>query len=312
MAKKDLYEVLGVSKTASQEDIKKAFRKLARKFHPDVNPGNKAAEEKFKSINDAYETVSDPEKRKQYDQFGSMGDQGFNPFEQAQQQWRTDQQQGPFTYKYSQNINMEDLGFGDVFSEIFNRQTQGSRGKTAGAAPKGQDQTVTLPITFMEAVHGGEKMITFSNGKTLNVKIPAGVDTGSKIRLTGQGESSPFGGKKGDLYIELSVTAHPLFKREGDTLSIRLPISISEAVLGGEIESPTIDGPVKVKIPAHTQSGKKLRLKGKGVINRKTNVRGDQIIEVQIQLPATQNETLIHLIKQHPDTFQYPVRSGVK
>ena len=357
MPDKDLYAVLGVKKDATTDEIKKAYRKLARKYHPDVNPGNKEAEDKFKAISEANEVLSDTEKRKTYDEFGYEGLRaGFDP-EQARQhrQW---QQAGGFgrgagaqgaygdfsadqgSFKYS--------GFEDIFSDLFG----GGAGPSAARGPmKGHDIESGLEIDFITAIKGATTRITlqkpqkcakcegtgFVPGKdsvcktckgtgqtrvaqgpfnfsqacpecggtgrtgercpecggagavagseTIDVNIPAGVNDGSRIRLAGKGEPGRGGGPPGDLYIVTRVRSHPVFKREGDSLSVDVPVTVSEAMNGAEVTVPTPSGPVQLKIPLGTKSGQRLRLKGKGVPNLKTKAPGDMFVTVRVQVP---------------------------
>lgn len=297
---KDLYEILGVSKDASDAEIRKAFLKLAKKFHPDMNQGNKAAETKFKEVNFAHEVLKDAKKRKQYDQMRAMG---ANPYASAGAGGPGGPRPGgPGGFSADA---YQDFGLGDLFNEIFGGGFSGGpaggfppggrgagRGGRGGRSPfgqggfqsKGADQTASLNVAFLDAVNGGERQIELSDGRRLAVKIPAGVDTGSKIRLAGQGEPGLGGGPPGDLIITLSILAHPYFTRDGDTILLKLPIKFSEAVLGAEIEVPTIDGKVHMRIPRGVSSGQRLKLAGRG-IRHKDGTRGDQFVEVQIKIP---------------------------
>ncbi|HBF11825.1 MAG TPA: molecular chaperone DnaJ [Deltaproteobacteria bacterium] len=296
---KDFYKILEVSRSASEEEIRKAFKKLARKYHPDMNPGDKKAEEKFKGISEAYDVLSNPEKRKKYDTFGNADFEGFpggggpsysyNPFGG-----------GGGGFRSTGNINPEDLGdiFGDLFTGFTGRAQQGQgRGRRqrrpagfdfGGAATgetRGKDLTFSLDLDFLEAIHGCEKQMRLPNGVMFKVKIPPGVTSESKIRLAGQGEPGYNGGSGGDLYIHRHIRSHPIFKREGDNIEVELPITIMEALEGAKVKVPTVDGPVELKIPAESQSGQKLRLKGKGVSNPKEKTRGDQYIVLQVKVP---------------------------
>jgi DnaJ-class molecular chaperone len=290
---KDLYEVLGVKKDATESEIRKAFLKAAKKYHPDVNPGNKEAEQRFKEVNLAYEVLKDAKKRAQYDQMRAAG---ANPFAGAGQQggWR------PGAPGYE---NFSDFGLGDLFQEIFGGGFPGGaagggfgtagatdtrRGRRARSSPfqsRGMDREASLTIPFLEAAKGGSRTIELGDGRRLTVKIPEGVDSGSKIKLSGQGDPGAGGGPSGDLILNLDVQPHPSFQREGDNVIVRLPISFPEAVLGAEIEAPTIDGTVHLKIPSGVSSGQRLKLGGKGIRSTKTGQRGDQFVELQIKLP---------------------------
>jgi molecular chaperone DnaJ len=336
MAKRDYYEVLGVSKNASDDDIKKAYRRNAMKNHPDRNPGDKVAEERFKEASEAYEVLSNPQKRTTYDQFGHAGlggaaggGAGFG---------------GGFG-------NFGDI-FGDVFSDIFGGQ--GGDGRRGSQAYRGADLRYHLEIDLEQAVAGdtvriqipalegcesckgtgaapgstpqtcptcrGVGQVRMQQGffslqqtcphcnghgkiisnpcrdcrgqgrvqknKTLSVKIPAGVDTDDRIRLSGEGEAGQFGGPSGDLYVQIKVRPHAIFNREGADLHCTVPISLVTASLGGELEVPTLDGKVMLKVPAETQSGKHFRLRGKGVKPVRGGPQGDLICQVQVEIPV--------------------------
>jgi curved DNA-binding protein len=294
MAGKDYYEVLGVPKTASEDEIKKAYRKLALKYHPDRNPGNKEAEEQFKGINEAYAVLSDKEKRKEYDTYGMSG----------------------FQQRYSQediyrgfNIGdlFKDLGFGtgDIFSMVFGRQ-QGAPGAGGHAGRAGKrtydfgdfvtrdrttagelDLNYELEIPFMDAIRGGEKLLSFTSergNEEIRVKIPKGINNGQKLRLPGKGSRDPYTGRTGDLFVTVKVGDHPVFKRVANDLYVTKDIKVSEAALGGSVEVPTIDGPKQIKIPAGMKTHSKVRLKGLGVADAKHGT-GDQYVEVIIDVP---------------------------
>ncbi len=275
---KDLYEILGVKKNATEAEIRKAFHTLARKYHPDVNPNNKEAERRFKEITLAYEVLKDPQKRARYDAMKEGSP--FSSYANADK-WSN---QGDFRTMFS------DFGLGDLFEEIFGfGRHNGSPFQTNWGGFKSEMRQnpnieARMTISFIEAVRGGERMIALSDGRKLSIKIPQGVDNGSKIKLKNQGNS--FGiGKRGDLIIELNVEPHPFFNRKADDIYIKCPISFSEAVLGGEIEVPTIDGKVVLKIPPGISSGQKLKLSNKGVYNPKLKRKGDQFVEVEIKIP---------------------------
>lgn len=327
---KDYYEILGIGRGASQEDIKKAYRKLARKFHPDLNPGDKTAEQKFKEINEAYEVLGDPKKKAEYDQFGR------SPFAEGP---------GFEGFRTHDFGDIFDFGFGDVFSDIFGR-----RARPEAAYAKGPDMAMGLELSLEEAFSGIAKTITFNRevtcktcngsgaessevcnackgtgnikmsrgffsmsqacpncggtgrkvkkvcpscggrGKTLKaetvkVKIPAGVDTGSRVRLRGMGGAGLGGGPSGDLHIEITVRSHPIFKRRGDDVYLDLPVTFSEAALGAKVEVPTIDGMTKMTLPPGTQGGQRFKLSGKGFPSPRTGVRGNQYVEIKIVVP---------------------------
>ncbi len=292
---KDYYTILGVSKSADAEDIKKAFRKLARKYHPDLNPGDRAAEAKFKEINEAYEVLSDPDKRRKYDQFG--------------QYWKQADQGGgsPFS---NANVDFDSFEFGrygsfdDFINELLGRMggnaTSGgnaqSRYRTAPNATDfrdpgnttstaaGLDSEATLTLTLPEAFNGVQKRLQVGN-EVIEVRIPAGAKPGSRIRVRGKGRFSPYyTSQRGDLYLIVEIQPHPFFQFEGDNLVCEVPIAPDEAALGAPVEVPTPDGAVTVNIPAGIRSGQSLRLRGKGWKSPKGD-RGDQMVKVVIQAP---------------------------
>lgn len=294
----DYYKILGVDKKAGSEDIKKAYRKLALKYHPDKNPGNKDAEEKFKKISEAYAVLSDSEKRKQYDSFGS----------------------DTFSRHYSQedifrdfDINkiLRDLGFGgvggrgrtytyqtggDPFSDLFS----GAQYKTM--PQKGSDIEYNLSITLEESVLGAEKKLAVKKEDKvdeINIKIPAGINAGKKLRLAGKGLFGLHGGTPGDLYLNISILPHPIFARDGNDIYVEKAINFSQAALGTTIEVPTLEGVTKrLKIPAGTQNNTKIRMKGYGVPNLKGSGKGDQYVKITVNVPKKLTEYQTELIKK--------------
>ncbi len=294
---KDYYAILGVSKTASQDEIKQAFRKLARKYHPDVNPGNKQAETRFKEINEAYEVVSDPDKRKKYDQFGQYWKQAGQGFPSG----GAGVDMGGFDFSQYGN-------FDEFINELLGRFGGGSpRGgqqtysyRTSTGAPSGfggfsdfgfqdagagtaQDSEAAIALTFGEAFHGVQKRFSLGN-ETIDVRIPAGAKTGTRLRLRGKGQINPMTQQRGDLYLKVELQPHSFFQMEGDNLVCEVPIAPDEATLGASIDVPTPDGMVNVKLPAGVRSGQSLRLRGKGWPLPKGG-RGDQLVKVAIAPP---------------------------
>lgn len=314
MAKKDFYSLLNVSRTATADEIKRSYRKLAMQYHPDKNPGDKKAEEKFKEFSEAYEVLSDPKKREMYDQFGHAGTQGGgggNPFSGAGGfggagfgGGGAGQGQDPF----------QDI-FGDVFSEIFGARGQGG-GPGAGARrrpTKGSDLRYTLNVTFEESALGAEKVISFvrdRNGKDetakLSVNVPAGVKEDQRLKLAGEGDSPQGASAPGDLYVIVKVQEHPLFKRQDNDINMDVPVSYTDAILGTSIEIPTITGKAVIRIPPGTHSGQTFRLKGKGFPKIGGFGAGDMLVRLVVDTPDKisnrQKELLEELSKGAEET----------
>jgi molecular chaperone DnaJ len=365
----DHYQTLGVKRDASADEIRKAYRRLARKHHPDLNPGDKAAEEKFKQVQEAYDILSEPKKKKMYDQYGfysetgapnvppnDAGSAGFNfggfDFSEA-----------PPDADSGHGHHAGGMGdFSDLFSQFFGRQREGAQARPA--PQPGSDLEYALTVDFWQAIRGTQARLTINrlepctacngtggagganascpqcngsgqvtqmagamrfslqcprcNGtgrlknvcpvcrgdgrvaqnETVATNIPAGVSTGTRLRVPGKGSAGTLGAPAGDLYITVNVTAHPIFEREGDDVLLRVPVKVSEAGLGARIEVPTVDGRALLKIPQGTVTGQKFRLREKGVFNARRNTRGDQIVEIVIQGPDVRDERARELLKQ--------------
>ena len=290
---KDYYATLGVAKSASQDEIRKAFRKLARQHHPDVAKDKKNAEAKFKEINEAYEVLSDPEKRKRYDELGADWEHGGMP--QSPPGWgRGGGRPGGFG-TFGEGGGFSGTGFSDFFEQFFGGAAshggaQGFPGYGGEPAGRGNDIEADLLVTIEEALHGAKKKISFrrdgrSEVETYEVRIPKGVRESQKIRLAGQGESAGRRGQAGDLYLVVRFEKHPDYTIEGSDLIYDLEVPVWEAVLGGNASIPTPDGPVRLKIPSCSQPGRKFRIKGRGLPTGATT-RGDFYVRLVVQLPT--------------------------
>lgn len=293
----DLYEALGVSKTATADEIRKAYRKLARKYHPDVNPGDKRAEEQFKKISAAYDVLSDDKKRKAYDEFGDESLQGGFDADKAReyakwQQTRQQRQRSPFQ---EGPVEFD-------FSELFGRAQRGPR--------RGQDLHTTVELELRQAIEGAEISADIPGQGPVRIRIPKGADTGDTIRVAGKGAPGRGGGPPGDLVIETVVTEHPFVHREGLDLHLTLPVSLDEAYNGASVEVPTFEGPVVVKIPPRSQNGAKLRVKGKGIPRKDT--RGNLIVELAVRMPDQPDEALAEALRKAQAAYREPVRKELK
>ena len=352
-AVKDYYHILGVSKDAPQDDIKKAYRKLARKYHPDLNPGDKSSEEKFKEINEAYAVIGDPQKRAEYDRAGTTFEQ-FGGFEKFR------------GFDFGEAFDLGDI-FGDVFGTRFGAERHYARGEDIlmGVELTLEDafSGVTRPITVTRTMNcdacggsgaeswqtcpackgtgrvqtakgffkiaqtchecgGTGKKITSvckkcgGRGKTVytdttKVKIPAGVDHGSIVKLRGMGNAGAGGGPAGDLHIEISIKPHPVFKRKGDDIYVQIPVTFGEAALGAKIEVPVIDGTAMMKLPAGTQGGQRFKLSGKGFISPRSRQRGDEYVEIKIAVPKDVPEKAKEAIKTIESLYKEDPRKGM-
>lgn len=313
MAEMDYYQVLGVSKNASKEEIRKAFKKIARENHPDAKPDDPAAAEKFKKAAEAYDILGDEDKRKKYDQYGEnwkhVPDGGGFPGGGS-----------PFRSGGPVDVDLRDIFGGggavdieSLFGGMFGGG--GGRQRPRQQAQRGQDLKTVIMVPFEIAARGGEHDITLSqngNVQRVTIKIPAGIESGKSIRLGGQGQPGVQGGPAGDVLVTVNVAPHPFFRREGNNLLVEVPVSISEAALGAKIDVPTIeDGIVTMTLPSGTSSGAKLRLKGKGFKNLKTKATGDQYIVIKIQVPKELDDRSRELIEEYAELNSVAIREDL-
>jgi len=330
MAQRDYYESLGVARTATADEIKKAHRKLALKYHPDRNKSNKEAEEKFKEIQEAYDVLSDPTKRQNYDQFGHAGVGGaagaagarngdpFEAFRRAQGGRR-----GQSGWRASPGVTVEDFDFGSAgggdFSEIFEQMFGGgggarggrSRGRSRPEPQRGADMEHPVTLTFEQAARGSDLTLKVDrDGKieTIDVKIPPGVKEGSRVRIKGRGQQT--GGEPGDLFIVTNVLPHRYFRREGLDVLLEVPVSVYEALLGAKIEVPTLDTKVTLTIPPGTSSGAKLRIKGRGI--ERAGEKGDQLVIVKVIVPKNLDEEGREMVQKLASRFPVDARADLR
>ncbi len=304
MEYRDYYQILGVGRNASPQEIKRAYRQLARKYHPDVNPGDRQAEERFKEINEAYEVLSDAERRRKYDALGANYQQwqrtGGRPGDFDWSQWMAGSPGGRVHVEYGDLGNIFGAGgFSDFFQAIFGGmgpRTAGFGGAQAGAA-RGQDVEQPVQITLEEAFAGTTRLLR-TGTRRLEVKIPAGVRTGSRVRISGEGAPGP-GGVRGDLYLVVEVLPHARFRVEGDDLRTEVLVDVYTAILGGEVPVPTLKGQIMLKIPPETQGGRVFRLRGQGMPKLGAgSARGDLYVTVSIQLPQRLSDREKDLFRQ--------------
>ncbi|MGQ9368696.1 DnaJ C-terminal domain-containing protein [Azospirillum sp. ST 5-10] len=277
------YDILGVSKTASADEIRKAYRKLAKKHHPDLNPGNAEAEQRFKEITAAYDLLSDADKRARFDR----GEIDASGQERPQRHYYRDFAGGPGGARYqgAEGFAADDLEH--IFADLFGSRgfAGAAGGRRTEARVKGGNLSLTLPLDFLDAVKGGKRRVTMPDGRTLDIDLPAGLEDGGTVRLKGQGMPGVGGGPSGDALVTVQVRPHPWFRRDGDDIRLDLPVTLGEAVLGAKVRVPTVDGAVMLSVPKGANNGTVLRLKGKGVPDPHRKTRGDQYVTVRIALP---------------------------
>jgi DnaJ-class molecular chaperone len=309
---RDPYTVLGVSKSASDDEIKSAYRQLAKKFHPDLNPGKKEIEVKFKEINAAYDLLSDSDKRARFDR-GELDASG-NESRQSYRSYRDPRsgaQRGAGDFN---DFAAEDI-FADLFGGVRARGTRFHSSWGTGDDPfqgareraKGADSNETVRVSFTEAAFGAKKRITLQGGKTVEITIPPATETGRKLRLKGQGYAGLQEGRAGDAIIEIQVEPHPFFTSKGNDIYIDLPVTLYEAVLGGTVQAPTLEGPVEIKIPKGSNTGTTLRLRGKGTPDPQ-GVRGDEYVKLKIVLPDQPDEQLVKFAEKWAEKHGYDPR----
>jgi DnaJ-class molecular chaperone len=304
---KDPYKTLGVSRSATDEEIKKAYKKLARQFHPDLHPDEKAAEEKFKDISVANDLLKDKEKRRRFD----AGEIDASGAERPQERYYRDFADGP---AYASHAAQDGFASNEDLEEFLARAfAAGGRRSESTLRARGQDVSYVLPVGFLDVANGATRTITLPEDKTLQVTIPEGAEDRQMLRLKGQGMPGFGGGSAGDAYVELHVQPHSFFRRKDDNIHVEVPVTLKEAVLGARIEVPTIGAPVTVTIPKGSNSGTTLRLREKGISNRKTKQRGHQFITLKVVLPAVEEPDLVAFLEAwQPKTQQDPRKELVK
>jgi DnaJ-class molecular chaperone len=304
MATQTPYEVLGVKSDASADEIRKSYRKLAKQFHPDLNPGKPEAEERFKAVSAAYDLLSDPEKRARYDR-GEIDESGA---ERPPRSYYRSYAEGAAGRKYQPEGEMDLGDLEDLFA-AFGSGRGGTRRGGEGFRARGADRQYTLTVNFVEAATGGKQRLSLAPEEWLDVTIPAGITDGQVLRLRGKGGPGFGGGPAGDALIEVHITPHPLFRREGDDIHIELPVSLAEIVLGARVPVPTITGPVTMTIPKGSDTGSQLRLRGKG-IQRKGNP-GDQYVTLKVVVGQASDPELAEFLEKWAPRHPFNPREGV-
>jgi DnaJ-class molecular chaperone len=301
----DLYATLGVGRNASQEDIKRAYRKLAKEMHPDLNPDKPEVGERFKQVTAAYDILSDPERRGRYDR----GEIDASGQERPQYQYRDFAEDPAAGRYYTREGFGDEEQLHDFFEGLFGGRGAGRGFRVRG---RGADVSYTLPVDFLEAARGAKKRVTMADGKTIDLTIPPGVHDRQTLRLKGQGMPGFEGGEPGDAYVEVHVQPHPFFERKDQNIHMDLPVSMPEAVLGGRIEVPTIDGPVTMTVPKGSNTGTTLRLRGRGVRDQKSGQRGDQYVRLQVALPKSQDAELEEFVRRWAGDHAYDPRAELR
>jgi DnaJ-class molecular chaperone len=303
---KDPYETLGVTRSATDKEIKDAFKKLARKFHPDLHPDDKEAEAKFKDISAANDLLKDKEKRRRFD----VGEIDASGAERPQERFYRDFADGP---AYASHAAQDGFANNEELEEFLARAFAGGKGRSQGTfRARGHDVSYVLPVGFLDVANGAARTITLPEGKTLQVTIPEGAEDRQMLRLKEQGMPGFGGGLAGDAYVELHVEPHPFFRRKDDNIHVEVPITLKEAALGARIEVPTIGGPVTVTVPKGSNTGTMLRLRDRGIRNRKSGQCGHQLITLKVVLPAAEEPELVAFLETwHPKIQQDPRKEMV-
>jgi DnaJ-class molecular chaperone len=304
----DLYAVLGVKKDASEDDIKKRYRKLAKELHPDLNPDKDVAD-RFKQITAAYDLLSDPEKRGKYDR----GEIDASGQERPQQHYYREYADDPgATRFYTREGFGDEESLHDFFEGLFGGRGGPGAGGEFRMRARGADVSYTLPVEFLEAARGAKKRVTVADGRTIDLTSPAGARDRQTLRLKGQGMPGFEGGSPGDAYVELHVQPHPLFERKDHNIHMEMPVSLAEAVLGGKVAVPTIDGPVTMTLPKGSNTGATLRLRGKGIVDPGSGKRGDQYVRLKVVLPKTPDPELEALVRRWSEAHPYDPRAEME
>jgi DnaJ-class molecular chaperone len=301
----DPYDVLGVPRDASQDDIRKAYRRLAKKYHPDLNPGDAEAESKFKDISAANGILGDEAQRARFDR-GEIDESGAERPPQRSYRHYAEEEPGFQYYRWGQPEGSDD--FGDIFADLFGRGSAG--GERRGVKARGGNVNYTMTVDFLEAVNGAKKSVTMPDGKQLAITIPAGLKDGQTLRLKGQGRPGFGDGEHGDALVTVNVRDHPVFTRDGDTIRSRLDITLSEALSGAKVRVETVSGEVNVSVPRNANSGDTLRLRGKGAPVRGTAKRGDHLVELRIRLPAAADDELRAFVAEWEARHPYNPRDA--
>lgn len=305
----DPYEVLGVSRTASQDEIKKRYRALAKELHPDLNPGKPDIEDRFKRVTGAYDILSDPEQRGRYDR----GEIDASGQERPEQRFYREYAEDPSATRfYTQEGFGDEEGLHAFFSDLFGGRAGRAGREGMRMRARGADVSYTLPVDFLEAAKGAKKRVVVGGDHPIDLTIPAGVRDRQTLRLKGQGMPGFEGGPAGDAYVEVHIQPHPYFERKDNDIHLELPVSLAEAVLGGRIQVPTIDGPVSMTVPKGSNTGATLRLRGKGIVDQKSGQRGDQYVRLKVVLPKAPDAELEKLVEQWAESHPYDPRADME